>query len=66
MKTITPHKSHRMTKWEGSIVTIISTPRFGRIRRCKKCLAEQVETAAGKAMHEELKHPCTNVHVVLL
>jgi len=53
-----PHPSHEMTEWESTIVTIISTSRFGKFRKCKNCGAEQAETVAGKAMHEELKNPC--------
>ena len=53
-----PHPSHKMTEWENTIVQISSTPRFGRIRECIYCGAEQAETVAGKAMHDELKYPC--------
>jgi hypothetical protein len=53
------HPSHKMTKWKSSIVTLIATSRFGRIRKCKRCEAEQAETVAGKAMHPELRKPCT-------
>lgn len=53
-----PHPSHDMTDWESDIVTLVSTPRFGRIRQCRKCEAEQAETAAGAAHHDELERPC--------
>ena len=52
------HNSHDMTEWRGSIVTLINTSRFGQIRECKKCGAEEVITAAGSAMHDELKFEC--------
>ena len=52
------HSSHDMEDWRDTIVTIISTPRFGRIRSCKNCGAEQAETAAGADMFDELRYPC--------
>ena len=57
------HPSHKMGKWEHTIVTIIATSRFGKIRRCKHCKAEQAETVAGKAMHDELRVECTKEDV---
>jgi hypothetical protein len=53
-----PHPSHKMTPWESTIITLIDTPRFGRTRKCSECGAEQAETVAGKAMHDELRLPC--------
>lgn len=53
-----PHESHDMTEWESTIVTIISTPRFGSIRECRHCGAEQAKTVAGEAMHDELRLAC--------
>lgn len=53
------HESHDMTEWEPSVVTIIETPRFGRIRQCKHCGGEQAETASGKGTHDELLKQCT-------
>jgi hypothetical protein len=55
------HPSHKMTDWEYTIVCIGSTERFGKIRRCENCGAEQAETAAGRAMHQELTKPCSEV-----
>lgn len=55
-----PHPSHEMTEWRGAIVTLISTSRFGSIRECKNCGAEHAKTAAGEAMHDELKVACPN------
>lgn len=52
------HESHKMSDWENTIITIIDTPRFGRIRKCLLCGAEQAETAAGSALHNELILPC--------
>lgn len=53
-----PHPSHDMIEWEGGSVTIFATSRFGEIRYCRRCKAEQARTAAGEAMHEELSRPC--------
>lgn len=52
------HPSHKMTRWESSIVTLLETSRFGIIRRCKKCDGEQAMTAAGRGTHPELSHEC--------
>jgi hypothetical protein len=51
--------SHEMTEWESAVVTLISTARFGEIRRCKNCEAEHARTVAGEAMHDELYSACT-------
>ena len=53
------HGSHEMTEWENSVVTLIATSRFGSIRECKKCGAEQAETVCGKGTHKELNEPCS-------
>ncbi len=53
-----PHPSHEMPAWRDTIVTLISTSRFGRIRKCINCEAEEAETVAGKAHHDELEYPC--------
>lgn len=52
------HPSHEMGEWESTIVTIYSTPRYGKLRRCVKCEAEEAETAAGKVKHPELFWEC--------
>ena len=52
------NKSHRMSRWESSIVTITSTARFGLIRECKLCGYEQAHTATGTHTHDELKEKC--------
>lgn len=52
------HESHKMTPWESTIVTLISTPRFGQIRRCEKCKAEHAKTASGEDCHHELIAKC--------
>lgn len=54
-----PHPSHQMTDWEDTIVCISSTPRFGRLRKCVNCEAEQAQTVAGVGTHDELRRPCT-------
>ena len=53
-----PHASHKMGKWRRTIVTLIATSRFGRLRKCKGCEAEQAETVCGRAAHEELDYEC--------
>ena len=53
-----PHASHDMTEWESTIVTLANTPRFGQIRECKNCGAEEAKTVAGHAMHDELYTRC--------
>lgn len=56
-----PHSSHQMSEWEHTIVCISSTPRFGKIRRCENCEAEQAETVAGKAISSRLLQNCSCV-----
>jgi hypothetical protein len=58
-KSFEPHPSHRMTEWRSTVVTITETSRFGRIRQCENCGAEEAETVCGHAAHEELGEPCT-------
>ena len=58
-KDFKPHESHDMTEWENTIVTISSTSRFGDIRECKKCTAEEARTVCGHAAHNELSKPCS-------
>lgn len=58
MRNFIPHSSHEMTEWESTIVTLISTSRFGDIRKCKHCEAEHARTAAGEAHHDELEVKC--------
>lgn len=52
------HPSHEMGEWEHTVVTIYSTSRYGKLRKCKKCEAEEAETIAGKAQHPELFWEC--------
>lgn len=52
------HSSHEMTEWRSTIVTIISTSRFGEIRTCGKCGGEQARTVAGSGTHDILKIKC--------
>lgn len=54
-----PHETHDMSEWDNTIVTLVETPRFGRIRHCLNCGAEQAETAAGRSAHKELANSCT-------
>ena len=53
-----PHRSHNMTDWKSTIVTLISTSRFGELRECRNCGGEHAFTVAGEAMHVELTRPC--------
>ena len=53
-----PHSSHKMTKWKETIVTLIATPRFGRVRYCAYCGAGQAETVAGRDANQELALEC--------
>ena len=56
-----PHTSHEMTAWDHTIVTLVATARFGRIRHCRKCLAEQAETVCGAQSSPRLSRPCTEI-----
>lgn len=58
MKNFNPHPSHKMTKWRGTIVTLLETSRFGELRECKNCGAEHARTAAGEANHPGLESVC--------
>jgi hypothetical protein len=53
-----PHASHDMTDWRGTTVTLLETSRFGEIRKCRACGAEEAKTAAGEAHHDELEEEC--------
>lgn len=52
------HKSHKMTKWESTILAPCGTERFYSIRECKKCGGEQYYAAAGRFIDKELKEEC--------
>jgi hypothetical protein len=53
-----PHPSHKMTEWESTVVTLIDTPRFGKLRRCEYCKAEEAESVSGHRAHLGLAEPC--------
>jgi hypothetical protein len=53
-----PHPTHEMTEWESAIVTLLETSRFGSIRECKNCGAEEAQTSAGHRAHTELAYRC--------
>lgn len=57
-KDFEPHPSHVMTEWRGAVVTIIETSRFGSIRECQNCGAEEAKTVCGHAAHDELELSC--------
>lgn len=52
------HKTHNMTRWRQTIVTLACTPRFGKIRMCRKCEHEQAVTVGGTGTHNELSAKC--------
>jgi len=52
------HESHKMSKWESTIVKMTSTPRFGQSRFCLNCEAEHLKTVAGESLDDELLKPC--------
>jgi len=52
------HPSHCMSRWKSKVVTLIDTPRFGRVRKCKNCGAEQMESVAGFRLDKELRELC--------
>lgn len=52
------HKTHDMTPWRSSIVTLSATPRFGRLRECRNCGGEHAITIAGEKMHDVLYSKC--------
>lgn len=54
-----PHPSHEMGPWRSTVVTITETSRFGSIRECKHCGAEEAKTVCGHAAHDELAEPCS-------
>ncbi len=54
------HPTHKMSKWRGTIVTLIETSRFGEIRVCELCGAEHAKTVCGEAAHKELYVECLN------
>jgi hypothetical protein len=55
---LNPHSSHDMTDWESSVITLFDAPRFGRMRRCKRCRAEHAYSVRGEAMRGELYRAC--------
>jgi hypothetical protein len=57
-KDFKPHPSHEMGPWRSSIVTLVATARFGEIRVCRGCEAEEAKSGSGHAAHEELALPC--------
>lgn len=50
--------SHEMGDWESSIVTILSTSRFGEVRACKHCDAEHAKSVSGEAIDPALTMRC--------
>jgi hypothetical protein len=52
------HESHKMGPWRGTVITLISTSRFGEIRVCLICGAEHARTACGEDYHDELMLKC--------
>ena len=60
-----PHRTQEMTKWESSIITLIATARFGQIRQCVHCEAEEAKTACGHKAHEELNFLCEELPEIM-
>ena len=60
MSKRTVHKSHRMSKWRSAIISTEISDRFGEIRNCKHCNAEQAKTVTGTHTHQELYIECPN------
>lgn len=54
-----PHRSHKMTPWESTIVTLGSTSQFGEFRKCENCEAEEAKSVSGHKAHDALAQPCT-------
>ena len=52
------HPTHKMSEWKSTIVTLVATPRFGKLRKCEYCEAEEAKTVSGHEMHDELKYKC--------
>lgn len=52
------NNSHKMGNWECDIVCIISTPRFGQLRECKKCGSQQQVSVSGYKTDSDLKEEC--------
>ncbi len=45
-----PNMTHKWGKWESTIISCASDDRFGRLRKCKKCDAEEA-FAGGAGSH---------------
>ena len=53
-----PHKSHVMTPWQKTIVTITATPRFGKKCKCENCGAAHIKDGFSQVHDSELAEPC--------
>lgn len=60
MKKTRIHPTHKMSKWRSTIISTANSDRFGRLRKCVKCGAEQASTVTGTHAHDELRKPCTD------
>lgn len=52
------HPTHRMTTWKTDIRCPASTPRFYRVRHCKKCEIEEMKHPAGHFNRDKLAEEC--------
>ena len=58
VKRVKPHPSHKMSKWETTILAPSGTERFYRIRHCTKCHEEEWK-GNGHFLHG-LGKPCSS------
>lgn len=56
-RTTAPHRTHRMTRWETAVRAPAGTPRFYRVRSCKRCGEEEAIHVAGH-FRGGLDKPC--------
>lgn len=52
------HPSHTMSEWRSTIISMPNSDRFGQIRVCEACEAEQAKTVTGTFTHKELWSAC--------
>jgi hypothetical protein len=55
------HPSHKMSAWRSTIISTANSDRFGELRECLNCGAEQASTVTGSHSHDELRKPCPSV-----
>ena len=55
------HPTHKMSAWKSTIISTANSDRFGELRKCLNCGAEQGSTVTGTHSHDELREPCSSV-----